>query len=230
MSFSRKDLCLHSLMCLTGGFLGAYALLCRDFNFGNSQTANLIQIFTCILGKNLFEFALRILGAVLYIGAVVIYVYLEKKTSVNLERYAITVNLFGLILLSLIPQKINPVAGILPIFFMMSTQWSVFHGVGEYNSSTIFSTNNIRQCTLGFSNYFVAKDKKALEKGKFFGNSLIWYHIGVVISFFCCRYFGTEASIFCIPVMVVCFLITFRQEQSTIVGRASSRETLKGVN
>lgn len=216
MKFPRRDFWLHSIMCVTGGFLGAYALLCRDYNFGNAQTVNLIQLFTCVLGRNFFEFFLRFLGFVLYVGAILIYIYLDKKTEINLERYAILVNLAGVVLLAFLPQNINPVVGILPIFFMMSTQWSVFHGIGEYNSSTIFSTNNIRQCTLGFGNYLISKDKKSLEKGKFFGNSLLWYHLGVVLSFFSCRYFGVKASLCAIPIVIIALCLTFQTEHSYI--------------
>lgn len=219
MKYPRRDMWLHSIMCIIGGFLGAYALLCRDFNFGNSQTANLIQIFTCVIGSNFLEFLLRIAGTALYVGAILIYVYLDKKTSVNLQRYAITVNLIGAILLSVFPQDFNAVAGILPIFFMMSTQWSVFHGVGEYNSSTIFSTNNIRQCTLGLGAYFIGKEQKGLEKAKFFGNSLLWYHIGVVASFFCCKYFGVKASLFIIPIVITAMCLTFIKEESIILNK-----------
>lgn len=208
MNLSKKELFLHSNMCIIGGYLGAYALLCRCANFGSAQTNNMIQIFLCILGRDYIDFFLRILGFLLYASAIVICVVLSKKTSCNMQKYAITVDFLGMILLCFVPASINPIIGILPIFFIMATQWSVFHGVGEYNSSTIFSTNNLRQMIIGTCNYFLTKDQTALNRAKFYGNSLLWYHIGVILSFFACREFGTYASLFSIPFTLSAFCLT----------------------
>lgn len=210
MNLPKKELFLHSNMCIIGGYMGAYALLCRCENLGSAQTNNLIQIFFCIFGKNYFDFFLRVLGLILYASAILLYVFLSKKTSCNMQKYSITIDLLGIILLCFIPANVNPIIGILPIFFMMATQWSVFHGIGEYNSSTIFSTNNLRQMTLAVGEYLLNKEKKYLNKAKFFGNSLLWYHIGIVISYFACKEFGIYASLCCIPFTVIAFcLINF---------------------
>ena len=155
MTLKKKkiSLVLHSIMCVMGGFVGGYAIFCRMSNFGNAQTANLIEIITGIVGRNFFDVMLRLIGLGIYVFAIVLCVVLRLKTGINLNAYAIMVDGAGLILLPLIPTHINPIIGILPIFFMMSTQWSVFHGVGRFNSSTIFSTNNIKQCTTSFAEY-----------------------------------------------------------------------------
>ncbi len=208
MNLPKKELFLHSNMCIIGGYLGAYALLCRCENFGSAQTNNMIQIFFCIFGKNYIDFFLRILGFILYVSAILLYVFLSKKTTCNMQKYSITIDFLGMVLLCFIPSDINPVAGILPIFFMMATQWSVFHGVGEYTSSTTFSTNNLRQMTLAVGEYLMNKEEKYLNRAKFFGNSLLWYHIGVLISFFACREFGIYASLCCIPFTIIAFSLT----------------------
>jgi uncharacterized membrane protein YoaK (UPF0700 family) len=111
-------------MCIIGGYLGAYALLCRCANFGSAQTNNMIQIFFNILGRNYIDFFLRILGLFLYVAAIVICVVLSKKTSCDMQKYAITVDFVGMIVLCFIPASINPIVGVLPIFFIMATHWS----------------------------------------------------------------------------------------------------------
>ncbi len=204
----RKELWLHRLMCATGGFLGAYALLCRSENLGSAQTNNLIQVVLCLLGRNLPDFLLRVSGALLYVLAIVLYSIFSKKTTLNMKRYAITVDMIGIVFLAILPKELNPVAGILPIFFMMATQWSVFHGVGEYNSSTIFSTNNLRQFTLATCDYVMTGDQAARNKAGFFKISLIWYHIGVAVSFFACLYFHVHASLILLPLLGSAYAIT----------------------
>lgn len=209
---NKPDLYLHSIMCLIGGFIGGYAILNRCGNLGSAQTANLIYVVICFLGSNIYEFIIRIFGIILYIAGIEIYVYLKNKTNINVQRYGIYVLSIGCIILNFIPATNDPIVGLLPIFFMMSTQWSVYHGANGYNSSTIFSTNNLRQTALAVGEYICSKDKKQIEKAKFFANSLLWYHLGVAFSFFACRYFNVHASLFCLIPAGISLIITYKKE------------------
>lgn len=209
---NKSDLYLHSIMCLIGGFIGGYAILNRCGNLGSAQTSNLIYVVICFLGSNIYEFIIRILGIILYIAGIEIYVYLKNKTNINVQRYGIYVIMTGCIILNFIPITNDPIVGLLPIFFMMSTQWSIYHGANGYNSSTIFSTNNLRQAVLAAGEYICSKDKKQIEKAKFFANSLLWYHLGVAFSFFACRYFNVHASLFCFIPAGISLLITYKKE------------------
>lgn len=211
MNLQKKtDFYLHSIMCLIGGFIGAYAILIRCNNLGSAQTSNLLCIVLLFLGKNMKEFLLRLFGAVLYFSAIEIYVYLSNKTNVNVKRYAILVDIAGSVFLCFIPLSVDPVIGLLPIFFMMATQWSVFHGADGYNSSTIFSTNNLRQTSLALGEYLCTKEKNQLEKMKFFANSLFWYHIGAIISFFACKALSVNASLFCFIPASIALALTYK--------------------
>lgn len=214
---NKVDFHLHSLMCLIGGFLGAYALLNRGGNLGSAQTANLISLVVCLLGANFREFSIRIAGVLLYFLGIQIYVALSHKDNFNLKKYAITIDIIGCIFLSFIPATADPIVGLLPLFFMMSTQWSVFHGTRGYNSSTIFSTNNFRQTALALGEYFYDKDEKHMAKAKFFANSLLWYHLGVAISFISCIYFGTLACLVCLIPSFVCLIIACKEKKANEV-------------
>ena len=93
MSFRSKEMYIHSLMCIIGGFFGAYAIVNGFENMGSAQTTNMIDIVCTLLGKNYFDFFLRILAFVLYITAIAICVCLGKRTNVNTRKYAITVEI-----------------------------------------------------------------------------------------------------------------------------------------
>lgn len=207
VNLKNKDILLHSIMCLIGGYFGVYAIMCRMDNLGSAQTNNLILIVCCLLGKNFIDFFLRAIGACLYISAIGICIYLKKRTSCNIQKYAICIDILGMLFLRLIPLDVNPIIGLLPIFFMMATQWSVFQGVGEYASSSIFSTNNLKQMTISFMEYRLDHEPAKLKRGKFFANSLIWYHIGVVCSFFACRLFLADASLCVLPIGIYAFFL-----------------------
>lgn len=218
-SHNKSDFYMHSLMCLIGGFLGAYAILSRSGNLGSAQTSNLIYLILCFLGRNVKEFLLHLLGGVLYFSGIELYVFVSHKTKWNIQRYGIIVNMLGCIILSLIPSTVNPFLGLLPIFFMMSTQWSIFHGACGYNSSTIFSTNNFRQTALGIGEYICSKDKAHIDKAKFFGNSLLWYHLGVAISFFACKFLNVQASLLVLIPCSIALLISYKDSVPFLAGR-----------
>lgn len=218
-SQNKSDFYLHSLMCLIGGFLGAYAIFNRCGNLGSAQTSNLIYVVLCFLGRNLQEFSLHFTGMILYFIAIELYVFLSQKTKINIKRYGIAVDMLGCIILSFIPITVNPVAGLLPLFFMMATQWSIFHGANGYNSSTIFSTNNFRQAALGIGEYFLTNDKSQMAKAKFFMNSLFWYHLGVAISFFACKSFGIQASLLCLVPGFAALLVTYKETLTVLIHR-----------
>lgn len=208
---NKSDFYLHSLMCMIGGFLGGYAILNMCGNLGSAQTSNMIYIILNFLGQDLRQFIIRVLGLLLYFAGIEIYVYLIHRTKINVQRYGICVLITGCILLSIIPQASDPVANLLPLFFIMSTQWSIFHGAKGYNSSTIFSTNNFRQAALALGEYICTKEEAKKEKAKFFGNSLLWYHIGVAFSFFACKLFSIRASLFVLIPAGISLLITYKQ-------------------
>ena len=59
-----------------------------------------------------------------------------------------------------------------------------------YASSTIFSTNNLRQFISSLSNYFADRNKKHLEKAWVYGFTLFFYHIGVALCWYFTKIFG----------------------------------------
>ncbi|MBB2183471.1 DUF1275 domain-containing protein [Lachnospiraceae bacterium MD1] len=212
----NRDLILHSIMCSIGGFMGGYAVLFRG-NLGSAQTINMIDIVLDIVGNNKTELLIRSIGFFLYILGMELVVLLSKKTKINLQRYSIFINMAGFLVLTIIPQQVNKVVGILPIFFMLSTQWSVFHGVRGYNSSTVFSTNNLRQMLLALNEYIISKDKKQRNTALYYINTLFWFHINIVVSYYAVKFFGIYASLFGFIYAVPALVITFIKDETVPV-------------
>jgi uncharacterized membrane protein YoaK (UPF0700 family) len=79
---------------------------------------------------------------------------------------------------------------------MMSFVWVVFGSMGEYASAPIFSTNNYRQAIGGLAEYCADHDRKHLDKAKYFGGTLLVFHIGAAAAYFACERFGTKAAFF----------------------------------
>lgn len=196
---------IHHLAASIGGFFGAYAILNRHENFGSSATSNLIIIISDLLGHSLREAFIRIIALLIYISAIVITVILSKKTSLNVKKTSLFLSLCASLILFFLPEKMNYIVSLYPIFFITAFQWSAFIGAGNYASSTIFSTNNIRVTITGYTNYLISKDAEQLEKARFYGKTLIFFHIGVIYEYFFFRLFGVKSSLTVILPVLICY-------------------------
>lgn len=183
MSKGRLEYYVHYSMSMVGGFLGGYALLNHHELFGNAQTSNLIHIAMNVMGSNFFELLLRLFDLALYFSGFACSVIFAKYTKLNRHFLSIIFDAITILLLFLMPEGISDFLFLAPVFFAMSFQWNSFTGAGGYVSSCIFSTNNFRQFSTSLCEYFCDKDKKHLQKTKFYGMVLLSFHIGVVWSY-----------------------------------------------
>lgn len=189
------EVSIHFSMAFTGGFFGAYALLNHCDIFGSSQTANLISLVTGFLGRNPEEILIRLGAAGLYALAIILSVLIPRYLEWDLRFFSIMLDGAAALLLYYIPAGIDHLLGLYPIFFAMAFQWCAFKGVYGYNCSTIFSTNNFRQTILGFTRYLCDKDPQQLQKGAFYGGTLMFFHLGVLCSYLGYLFWGLHASV-----------------------------------
>lgn len=189
---------LHFVMALTGGFLGAYTLLNHHDLFGNAQTSNMIYIAMDLVGHNIGDFLLRIMDLAVYAFGFACTVLIPKYTKLNLQVCSIIINVIAGMIICLIPSSVNDFAALCPVLFATSFQWNSFKGAEGFVSSTIFSTNNLRQFTTSFTEFLCDKDHEHLRKTKFYGGVLLSYHFGVAVSFILYLYLGTKGGWFCI--------------------------------
>lgn len=210
MKVQKNELSLHWIMCLNGGFLGGYTIFCRDGNFGLAQTSNMIQFCESICSPDSGLFIPRVCGLMIFASGIALCTILKRR--INITIYAIAVNLVGALILPLIPGGANPLVGIMPVFFMASTQWSAFHGTKEYNCSTIFSTNNLKQFVDAGMECMLSRQKVQREKCMFFGVTLVLYHLGVITAILSCRQLSTYASCLCVPAMIIALVLSLNTE------------------
>lgn len=213
MTERKYDAIVHYVMAVCGGFLGVYGLVNRFNIFGSAQTANLISIIGDLFGKNVNGAAIRIGGLLIYISAIIIPTILERKTTWRLKYLAIGVEVIGVFILSILPTDMNPILGLYPIFFMTAFQWTIFKGANGYVSSTIFSTNNLKQTLSAWTEYYFIDKNKEEErkekaaKAKFFGGTLLGFHIGVFFGYFFSLRFRIQGIWFCIPILATALVL-----------------------
>ena len=197
----RKTWILHRLACTAGGFTGGYIVL-KTGLFANAQTLNMLSMVTASFDRQWHKLILFSGALVLYASAVFLCVVIQKKTSFDTKRVSLLISSAGLLFYTFIPMQINGYAVLYPSFFMMSLQWVAFseayHG---FNSSTIFSTNNLRQTVYSLGEYLFDRDPSQLERGLFFLGSLLFFHLGVLSACISVKLFaGKGAAIGLIPI------------------------------
>lgn len=199
---------IHHSVAITGGFLGVYALLCRADFFGNAQTSNLLYIVTSLLGRNWLDVLIRIGGVIVYLAGIALTIFWDKKWHRNLHCLSLVITAATILLLGFLPAKMDPILGLYPIFFAMAIQWNSFPGARGYVSSSIFSTNNIRQIANSLSEYCITHDRKQLDKAAFFGETVLCFHIGAAFAWMAHHFFAIQ-SVWCgfLPVLFSAILV-----------------------
>lgn len=200
---------LHFVMAFTGGFLGAYTLLNHHDLFGNAQTTNMIYIVTDLVGHNIVDFMFRVMDLVVYAFGFACTVFIPKYTKWNRQLISIFLNVAAGLSLCFMPEEMNDFLAICPVLFATAFQWNSFSGAEGFTSSTIFSTNNLRQFITSFTEFLCDHDKEHLKKTKFFGGVLLSFHIGAVISYIVYLKFASKGGFICIfPAMAALYLLS----------------------
>ena len=142
-----------------------------------------------------------VVAVLLHIGALVLYVtgtmltvLLPHYLKVDMQRAVPFVDALACIILCFIPADANPMLGLYPIFFAMSIQWSSFSGAKGYTSSTIFSTNNVKQASLAFASYITDGDRKHIDKLLFYVFTILAFSLGSAVSFIAVLFMGTKGA------------------------------------
>lgn len=161
---------------------GALCHCVKSRSFGNAQTANLIGVVRDLIGRNFSDMLLRVGALLIYMAAVILTVWIPEHFSADLRFISIGIDIFAILLLGFFPSGMSPVVALYPVFFAMPFQWCTFKAPGGYNSSTIFSTNNLRQFTTAVTQFLMKKDSAQCDKAKFYGMTLLSFHTGAALS------------------------------------------------
>ena len=220
----RSSVRLHFAMALTGGFFGGYAVFGRMGVFGSAQTANLIDLVGDILGRDVPDAAARLGAFVIYVSAIVLFAVLDRKTKRDLKYLVFAVETAAVLILAALPEEVDPVVALYPVFFAASFQWCIFKGAEGYACSTIFSTNNLKQTVLSLSDWFLTdrkeqeKRRESLKKGTFFGRTLLFFHTGVGAAFLGVRVLGLKAVWLNLVFVAAALFLALRQDGRLFAG------------
>ena len=206
----------HHAMALVGGFFGVYALMTRSATFGSSETSNLIYLTIDGLGASLPDFLIRLGATLCYIGGIVFATLIPKFLKKWDVRYlSILIDAAACVLLAQIPGDADPVLALYPMFFATAVQWLAYTQAAGFNSATIFSTNNLRQCFAGLAEYLYSREEKHLARFRFYGGTLLCFHVGVIYCWFCMKLWGVRSIYACLLPLAAGLFMTWRDSDSS---------------
>ncbi len=181
---------MHYNMAAVGGVFGGFAVCNLGEIFGNAQTLNLIGLVYNLVYCNFETFLLRITAALLYLLGFGAAVVIPKKLRLHSDIISIVIDIAAFITLAFMPENINFIISLYPIFFATAFQWTAFEYIDGYSSSTIFSSNNYRQFMTSLIEYIIDKDKSRIAKIRVFGLTLLYFHLGVALACIAALFIG----------------------------------------
>ena len=181
---------------------------------GSAQTVNLIDIIVQGFGGQWNAVAFHALGLFLYVLAIFLATLLPKHTKLHCKLLALAVDAAACVVMWRFPiQKNLPlVIYLYPTFFALPFQWCAFKGAYGFTSSTIFSTNNLRQFVSALTEVWCNGDTSFTLKAQFFGATLLAFHLGVAASWLCWHFFGNAGFLFALAPICVTAIFTLRSQ------------------
>ncbi len=205
---ARHEAHIHYTVAFIGGFLGVFPIVNTVHLLGSAQTANLIDIVIGSMRGEWQTVALHAFGAFLYCLAIFLVTFLPKHTKLNVKILAMTVDLACAVVMWRFPidKNLPFTAYLYPTFFAMAFQWCAFKGAYGFSSSTIFSSNNLRQLISSLTEIFCNGDKSFSIKAKFFGATLFGFHFGIALGGLCWFFLGNAGFLLSVlPISLVIF-------------------------
>ena len=189
----RNEAYLQWLMTLVGGFLGTFAITQHAGIFASAQTGNVMEIAVELISLKTGMIGYRLLAVLIFATGIVLAYILTNYTKLNMRKLALWVDAFGLLASSLLPLE-SVFIGTYPIFFCSAFQWGVYSAADGFNSSSIFTTNNFKQCLIGLTQYVLTKDRVFRKKAVMYTNSVICFVLGCLLGVWSVNTFAASGA------------------------------------
>lgn len=219
----------HYTVSLIGGFLGGYAIINFYELFANAQTANMIHLVEKLVDREYAGLVYILASMLTYMAGNAFCVIYRKFVNENLRAISLALDLAAITAVGIITEFTDISFALLPILFAMPIQWNAFSNDAGYASSTIFSTNNLRQATMSLTSYLTDKDKSQLYKTRFYWSTLLYFHIGVAFVCVSSIFYGVHSIWFGYIPVVLASIVYCRQCEILTKLRAKKHKHKNGT-
>ena len=216
MIIVKRQIQLHHAVSVIGGFWGGYTIFNHLDIFANAQTGNLIKLVLGICSLQLDAVLYLLSYFCIYITGNAFYAVARKKLGISMKIVSFIVSALAIVSVGILNYTNNSFLAVMPIFFAAPVQWNAFKTAGRNSSSTIFSSNNVRQAVILLTNYIMNRDKKDLRNARFYWATLLFFHIGVAASCLLSLALGEQSIWFCFVPLGIAVVFYYRYEEAKI--------------
>ena len=116
----------------------------------------------------------------------------------------------AVIALAFMPEDMNSIIALYPVFLATSMQWCLVKGPYGYAISSVFSTNNLRQFITGIVRKMQGKDDGKVSRVHAFGLTLLSFHAGAAAAYIAVMLMQMEGIWIALVPIAVAFALSFR--------------------
>ncbi len=138
-----------------------------------------------------------VLSFLIYCGGNVFYVLVRRKVKISMKIVSLICTSAAVIVVGAIPYVRNDYIACYPIIFIAPIQWNAFKNAAGNSSSTIFSSNNVRQASMLTTNYILSRDKAVGAKARFYWLTLLSFNSGAAMAGLISVWLGVFSIWFC---------------------------------
>lgn len=193
----QRQRIVHHCASVIGGFWAGYTVLNHIEILANAQTGNLIRLVLGVCAGDFTFVWFMVIGFLLYCAGNVFYVLVRRRVRVSMKIVSLICSAVAVAVVGAIPFVRNDFIACFPIVFVAPIQWNAFKSAGGYSSSTIFSSNNVRQASMQTTRYFLTKDRQTGLKARFYWVTLLSFHLGVALAGVLSLWCGVFSIWFC---------------------------------
>ena len=198
----------YGFLAAVGGFLESYAIINRSGLFGNAQTANFTHLWLSVAQRDLLEVIYYLTPLLLYCFAIFLASYMPLKLKNHMwPKICLILEIISILILGFLPTDVEDKFAILPIFFCTALQYQTFRSCHGYGASSLFVTNNIRQCISSLTYWLVKKDHNELERFEIYLFVIAFFAIGAVCAMLFGLLFGDKSVLLCLIPLVCVFIM-----------------------
>lgn len=219
LKIRQRDVSLAIALSLAfvGGFLDIYTYIARGKVFANTQTGNLVLLGKFATEGNVRKVVYYLVSILAFTLGIVLAKVVEHVYVQNNEFlwYHVTIGIeIALVLVVMwLPsgQKYDVLANIL-ISFVCAIQVQSFRKVNGIGYSTAMFTGNVKNASERFCEYFLSKDKKALQDGMVYLALIISFVIGAAVGTIFTKMYKTKAVGVTSVLLFLVFLLLFYED------------------
>ena len=219
LKIRQRDVSLAIALSLAfvGGFLDIYTYIARGKVFANTQTGNLVLLGKFVTEGNARKVIYYLVSILAFTLGIVLAKVVEHVYVQNNEFlwYHVTIGIeIALVLVVMwipVGQRYDVLANIL-ISFVCAIQVQSFRKVNGIGYSTAMFTGNVKNASERFSEYFLSKDKKALQEGMVYLALIISFVIGAAVGTIFTKIYKTKAVGVTSIILFLVFLLLFYED------------------